>query len=69
MTIQYEITCDKCGGEVIQYSRQPKIEYKKISMSDYINSKKHGNMSHAVHYFTFYKLICTDCGHIEEYKL
>lgn len=69
MPIVYEITCDKCGGHVIEHTDPPKVVTEKISMKDYITMKNKPQYDHAVYYYTHYSLICTNCGHIERYHV
>ena len=67
MTTEYEIICEKCEGDMIDYVQPPKIEYQKIGMAEYIRQAKGPHISYDVYYYTHHKLVCTKCGHIEEY--
>ena len=69
MPIVYEIECDKCGGKVIDHVEQPKIQYEKINVSQYIKKQTGSQYTHDVYYYTHHKLICTECGHIERYHV
>ena len=66
---QYEIYCDKCGGDVIDYVAPPKIEIERISMKDYAQRNNGPKAQHSVYYYTQHKLICTNCGNIEKYHV
>lgn len=69
MTTVYEIECDKCGGKVIDYIEEPKIQYEKIKASEYAKRNSEPQFIHAVYYYTHHKLICTECGNIERYHV
>ena len=63
------IHCDKCDStNVLHEQVKTKPQEFHMTMSEMVEKAKKPSMSYDVYYYTRYKMICKDCGHIVEYQ-
>ena len=64
------IHCDKCNSDNVLHEpvRQPVQEEHK-TMSEIVESKNKPQWQNAVYFYTYYILLCKDCGHRVEYYI
>lgn len=63
------IHCDKCDSiNVLHEEVVSKPQEIHMTMTQMAEEEKKPKMSYAVYYYTRYKMICKDCGHIVEYQ-
>lgn len=66
---RYKIVCDECGSDNVLHEQkrlppQPPVE---ISMTDFILAEKTPRSVHSVYNYTYYILLCKECGYKQEY--
>jgi len=63
------IHCDKCNSPEVIHEPvlAPPTEVHK-TMSEVKQHGRYSNTSHSVYYFTTYRMVCKECGHIEKYQ-
>jgi predicted nucleic-acid-binding Zn-ribbon protein len=62
------IHCDKCDSTNVLHEQdmvKPQDVHKK--MSEVASDSKKMNMIHDVYYYTHYRMVCKECGHIVRY--
>ena len=63
------IHCDKCdSASVLHEEVVSKPQEVHVTMTQMAEEEKKPKMSYDVYYYTRYKMICKDCGHIVEYQ-
>ena len=63
------IHCDKCNSsEVLHEIIVPPPEYEHLTMSEIVTRSKTVAWTHDVYYYTQYRMVCKDCGHIVRYQ-
>jgi len=65
----YKILCDECRSDNVLHEQKrftppPPVE---ISMSDFILAEKKPKSVHSVYNYTYYILLCKECGYKQEY--
>jgi uncharacterized Zn finger protein len=62
------IHCDKCNSDNVLHEpvRQP-VQEEHVTMTDIVKGSKDSQWQHAVYTYTYYMLLCKDCGHRVEY--
>lgn len=63
------IHCDKCDSPEVLHEQVlgPRQEHH-IKMSEFAKQNSGPSMTHAVYYYTTYRLVCKECGHIVTYQ-
>lgn len=63
------IHCDKCDStNVLHEEVKTKPQEIHLTMTEMVKENSRPKMTHSVYYYTRYKMICKDCGHIVEYQ-
>jgi hypothetical protein len=63
------IHCDKCDSTNVLHEQVVlKPQEVHVTMTQMAEEEKKPKMSYDVYYYTRYKMICKDCGHIVEYQ-
>ncbi len=62
------IHCDKCNSEnVLHELKRFPVQEEHVTMEQFIESRKKPQMEYAVYNYTYFILLCKDCGHRVEY--
>jgi hypothetical protein len=63
------IHCDKCDSTSVLHEQVVlKPQEVHVTMTQMAEEEKKPKTSYDVYYYTRYKMICKDCGHIVEYQ-
>jgi hypothetical protein len=62
------IHCDKCDSiDVLHELKRQPVQEEHKTMQEVAERAKHANMVHALYYYSYWILLCKDCGHRVEY--
>jgi DNA-directed RNA polymerase subunit M/transcription elongation factor TFIIS len=62
------IHCDKCDSDNVLHERKREpVQENHRTMTEVVEQSKKMQMVHAVYHYTYWVLLCKDCGHRLEY--
>ena len=62
------VHCDKCNSDnVLHEPKRVPVRENHRTMTEVLEQSKKMQTSHSVYYYTYWILLCKDCGHRVEY--